>query len=146
MAVVELVDYSALQRQILLVTSQVLKKETLLFEDRLIVANALSLWVGCLLHRGELFGEFLQPSQEGQPKPDEFLLTGLLYCPYEAVREEFRASLSALCSKTRPTKSGVSPLDSTLKLLSENFPLISKYPCSQYFDLFCELLDKHFLA
>jgi hypothetical protein len=129
------------------VTSQVLEKEKLLFEDRLIVENALSLWVGCLLHRGELFEEFLEPSHEGQPKPDEFLLTGLLYCPHEAVREEFRASLSALCSKTRPGSSvSPSPLDSTLRLLSSNFSLISEYACTQYFELFCELLDRHFLA
>jgi hypothetical protein len=29
--------------------------------------------------------------------------------------------------------------------LSVNFSLISEYPCKQYFELFCELLDKHFL-
>lgn len=37
------------------------------------------------------------------------------------------------------------PLDFILKLLSVNFSLISEYPCKQYFELFCELLDKHFL-
>jgi hypothetical protein len=37
------------------------------------------------------------------------------------------------------------PLDHILNLLSTNFSLISEYPCKQYFELFCELLDKHFL-
>ena len=112
------------------VTNQVLKKDKLLFEDRLIVENALNLWVGCLLHRSDLFLEFMQP-QDPNIKPNELLLAGLLFCPYETVREEFKQSLSTLCFKVR-TKSApgqLSPLDNTLKLLSSNFSLISEYPC-----------------
>ena len=84
--IVELVDYSALQRQILQVATQVLKKEKLIFEDKLIVENALNLWVGCLLHRSDLFQEFIEPNDYSNIKADEFILTGLLYCPYETVR------------------------------------------------------------
>ena len=57
--IVESVDYSALQQKALCVTSQVLKKKKLIFEDKLIVDNALNLWVGCLLHRDDLFHEFV---------------------------------------------------------------------------------------
>lgn len=79
-------------------------------------------------------------------KPDEFLLTGLLYCPYETVREEFKQSFGALCRQGRGVDSSAqeSPLDFVLGLLSQNFSLISEYPCKQYFELFCELLDKYF--
>jgi hypothetical protein len=99
-----------------------------------------------LLHRGELYHAFAEPA-EGGPNPDEFLLTGLLYCPYETVREEFKQTLSALCSSAGPKMATdqLSPLHRTLKLLSNNFSLISQYPCKQYFELFCELIDKHFL-
>ena len=123
-----------------------LKKEKLLFEDRLIVEYALNLWVGCLLHHSDLFQEFMEP-RDPELNPNELLLAGLLYCPYETVREEFKQSLSALCNKVRPagTPGKASPLDCTLKLLSSNFSLISEYPCKQYFELFCELIDKHFL-
>jgi hypothetical protein len=86
---VESVDYSKLQRKVLSITSEVLKKPVLVFEDKLIVDNALNLWVGCLLHRADLFNEFIKPS-DSQVQPNEFLLTGLLYCPYETVREEFK--------------------------------------------------------
>jgi ubiquitin carboxyl-terminal hydrolase 34 len=141
--IVDLVDYSTLQRQVLRVTSQVLKKDKLLFEDRLIVESALNLWVGCLLHRGDLFQEFVEP-EDPDVDPAELLLAGLLYCPYETVREGFRQSFSALCSRVRPGD-GPSPLDWTLRLLSRNFSLISEYPCQQYFALFCELIDRHFL-
>ena len=98
--IIESVDYSVLQRKLLSVTSQVLKKQKLIFEDKLIVDNALNLWVGCLLHSDNLFNEFLE-SKDLDVKSDEFLLTGLLYCPYETVREEFRQSLGALCRKPR---------------------------------------------
>jgi len=78
---------------------------------------------------------------------EDFVLLGLLYCPYENVREEFRQSLGALCHQLRDQseKDKTSPLDYLLKLLSSNFARISEYPCQQYFQLFCELLDKHYL-
>jgi hypothetical protein len=99
-----------------------------------------------LLHRGDLLKEFIKPT-DTSIKADEFLLTGLLYCPYEAVREGFRQSLAALCHAAPGQEQAgeSSALDFTLKLLSANFSLISEYPCKQYFELFCELLDKHFL-
>lgn len=142
---VESVDYSLLQRKVLSVTSEILKKKVLVFEDKLIIDNALNLWVGCLLHRGDLLKEFVQPTDQ-QVKPDEFLLTGLLYCPYETVREEFKQSFGALCRQSRSETAieQESPLDFVLGLLSKNFSLISEYPCKQYFELFCELLDKYF--
>jgi len=31
-----------------------------------------------------------------------------------------------------------------LRLLSDNFQFISDYPCKQYFELFCELIDEYF--
>jgi hypothetical protein len=61
------------------------------------------------------------------------------------VREEYRQSFSALCSKSRGAEGEANALHSTLTLLSRNFPLISEYPSKQYFELFCELLDRHFL-
>lgn len=118
--------------------TQVLKKPKLVFEERLIVESALNLWVGCLLHRGELLDAFLSNPAEAEA----FILAGLLFCPYESVREDFRQSLSALCA----AKSQKSALSSILQLLARNFSLISSYPCKQYFELFCELLDKHVLA
>jgi len=61
--IVDSVDYSALQRQVVTVTSKMLKNPKLSFEGKLIVDNALNLWVGCLLHREELFQEFIDSKQ-----------------------------------------------------------------------------------
>lgn len=33
-------------------------KKRLIFEDKLIIENALSLWVGCNLHNNELLNDF----------------------------------------------------------------------------------------
>jgi hypothetical protein len=115
----------------------------MIFEDKLIVEYALSLWAGCLLHRSDLFEKFTQ--LDGEVKAEDLLLNGLLYCPYESVREEFKATCAVLCSKAQGD-SKVNPLDYILKLLTSNFSLISKYPCKQYFGLLCELLDKYFLS
>lgn len=59
-----------------------------MFEDKLIIENALNLWTCCLLNHEELFTEFIE-SKDSEVKVDEFILSGLLFCPYESVREEF---------------------------------------------------------
>jgi len=63
------------------------------FEEKLIVENALSLWVGCILHKRELLNDFYEFQS------DDFILTGLLYCNQDKVREEFKQSLSQLSLK-----------------------------------------------
>lgn len=144
MEVLDSVDYPALQAKVLGVIQQVLQKDTLVFDDKLIINNALSLWVGCLLHENGLIKAFVQ--SEGQEVDAERLvLAGLLHCPYETVREEFKESLGALCR--RPTSDavddGFGALEFTLRLLSQNFSSISKYSCQQFLELFSELLDLH---
>jgi hypothetical protein len=90
------------------------------FEEKLIVENALSLWVGCALHKNELFSDFLQT-----PNHDDFVLQGLLYCKQEKVREEFKQSLGVLSHKLLRAEKDQSPLLYLLKLLSSNFSIIS---------------------
>lgn len=56
----------------------------MIFEDKLIIENALSLWVGCILHNNALFDDFYFFKGEENSKIkscDDFVLTGLLYCP-----------------------------------------------------------------
>src|SRR4051812_32237115 len=118
----------------------------MIFEDKLIIENALSLWVGCVLHRNELFNEFynFKGAEEDKIKNcDSLILHGLLFCPYEKVRDEFRQSLSSISLKLSGTSFKqsnqlvIDPLKYLLRLLSENITLISNYHSKQYFDLFC---------
>jgi len=139
------VDYPALQKKILAVVDQVLQKDVLVFEDKLIVDNALNLWVGCLLHKSGLVKAFVE-SKDQEVNAEHLILGGLLRCPYETVREEFKASLGALCHKSAGSEvsPGFGTREFTLKLLSQNFSLISKYSCQQFLELFSELLDQHY--
>ena len=72
------------------------------FEDKLIIENALSLWVGCILYHQDLFNDFLEFKGTGAITDiSTFILTGLLYCPHEKIREEFRSSLEVITRKLR---------------------------------------------
>jgi hypothetical protein len=114
----------------------------MIFEDKLIIENALSLFVGCVMHKPELFNEFLSFRTDSVSSSDNFILQGLLFCEQEKVREDFKMSFNGLsknlvsCDKVKEV-----PLFYLLKLLSEKFSLISDYHCKQYFDLFCNLID-----
>ena len=101
----------------------------MVFEDKLIIENALSLWVGCILHHNNLFIDFLKFSSPLAPKVDDFILQGLLNCPYEKVREEFKLSLSLISDKLSSNKSfgENSPLRYFLSLLSDNFNQTSNH-------------------
>lgn len=75
------IDYQKLLKKILTLISEVLHKETMIFEDKLIIENALSLLVGCILHKVELLNDFYQFKSTSIDSCDEFVLGGILYCP-----------------------------------------------------------------
>lgn len=75
--------------RILSVSSQILTKKHMVLEDKLIIENALSLIVGCIMHKNELLHTLYDYTSPQIPSFEEFILTGLLYNPQEKVREEF---------------------------------------------------------
>ena len=80
----------------------VLQKEKMIFEDKLIIENALSLWVGCLLHMNNLWNDFLEfkgTEEMSIKNSSDFILAGLLYCPQDKIREEFNSSLNLISNK-----------------------------------------------
>jgi hypothetical protein len=58
------IEYKSLLQKILTLISQVLAKKHMIFEDKLIVENALSLLVGCLLHKPELLNDLYSFTSE----------------------------------------------------------------------------------
>jgi hypothetical protein len=90
------------------------------FEEKLIIENALSLWVGCILHKKDLLNDFYDFNSES------FILKGLLYSNQDKVREEFKLSLSQLSQKLLSGESiREIPLLYLLRLLSSKFSIIS---------------------
>jgi hypothetical protein len=59
----------------------------MIFEDKLIVENTLSLMVGCILHKNELLNDFYSFEN-----PEQFVISGLLDCAHERIREDFKSS------------------------------------------------------
>ena len=53
------IDFSMLQQALLSVIAAVLAKTNFLFEDKLVIENALNLWIGCILYKPDLFDGFL---------------------------------------------------------------------------------------
>jgi hypothetical protein len=85
-------------QRILTVISQILLKRQMILEDKLIIENAMSLLVGCILHKNELLNSFYDFSSASSDvnSADDFILAGLLFCSQEKMREEFKQSLSCL--------------------------------------------------
>ena len=78
-------DYEGLQSRIIEVISHTLaKKDSMVFEDKVIIDNSLNLWVGCLQHHIDLFDVFIGLTNVSAV---EFLTEGLLYCKHDGVRE-----------------------------------------------------------
>ena len=112
-------------------------------EEKLIVDNALNLWMACSIYEPRLFDTF-RAEQEFGPNiktADDFVLYGLLLCPIEKVRTSFQYALLSIAKKLN---SDHNPTGYLLQLCSVNFSKISEYPCRQYFHLFTELVDFYF--
>jgi len=85
-------EFSEFQKKILDSIFQILSKKVLVFEDKLIIENALNLWVGIVTHKKELMKEFYSytVTEGGQTYTSgDLILKGLLYCNQERIREDF---------------------------------------------------------
>jgi hypothetical protein len=65
----------------------------MVYEDKIIVENALNLWVGCLQQDPALFAKFTGLGD----KADEFVIRGILFCEHESIREQFKVIFTNLC-------------------------------------------------
>lgn len=144
--IISQIDYQLLTNKIMTIIAQILGKPLMIMEDKLIIENALSLLVGCILHKNELLNSLYAFTSSSIPSFEDFVLEGLLLCKQEKVREEFKQSLSCLAkSVINVTAVKELPLFYLLRLLSDKFSIISDYPCKQFFELFCDLIDQYFM-
>jgi len=84
--IIEQIDYKLVVQRILTIISQIIKKPQMILEDKLIIENALSLLVSCILHKNALLEIFYGFSSESFKELGDLLLAGLLLCPQEKVR------------------------------------------------------------
>ena len=86
--------------------------------------NALSLWVGCLNYEPTLLVQM-----KTFEKIDELIIGGLLYCPEEKMREDFKTSLLMLATKHKQIGEEEGALGYLMRVLSSKFGEISQHPC-----------------
>jgi len=75
------------------------KEESL--EEKLIVDNALNLWMACIIFEPRLFDVFRTGEKFGPNinSADEFVLYGLLLCPIEKIRTSFQYALLSIAKR-----------------------------------------------
>lgn len=93
-------DFNLLLNRLLTFTAHtILKDSQIVFEDKLIAENCTNLLLGILMHKPSLFVAFKDFSGYGDNKiksTSELVLTGILYCPEEKIREYFKNCFAVL--------------------------------------------------
>jgi hypothetical protein len=139
-------DFESLQAKLMQTIARIITNDQQTMEEKQIVENAMSLWIGILTYKKELFKSF--SAYEGDANSsiknaEDLVMTGLLYCKEEKIREDFKASLLFVSRKLNSGEANV--LNFLIKVLSANFNKISDYPCVQFFDLYNELIDIYYM-
>lgn len=115
--------------------STIIVQDSITIEEKQIVENALSLWVGIVNYKPDLFTAFQAHSGINKiASASDFIMHGVLYCKEEKVRHDFKTALS-VCGHHNTA------LSFLIKILSSNFSQISDFPCVQFFELYNELID-----
>ena len=128
---VSIINYEKLQERIIEIVNHTLSKE-LVYEDKIIVENALNLWVGCLQQEPTLFKKFADSNNS-----TEFVMRGILHNEHETIREQFKVMLGNLCKSNLTTIC----LEFALNLLNNNLGVLTGHNCDQYIGLFCISLE-----
>ena len=133
-------DFAQLFDKLLQITSTTLSKTTLIFEDKVILHNAVTMLVGILMFKPELYARFTSYQNAGSAisNSEQLVLAGLL-CSEEKVRHDFARSLESLAVNLNSQESN--PLHFLLGVQARNFGSISNRPSRQFFELFNALID-----
>ena len=75
---------------------------------------------------------------------ERLVMSGLLYCTEENIRQSFKTTLLDVARNLISVETE-SALGFFIRLLSKNFYKISDHFCRQFFELFNELIDLHFI-
>ena len=118
-----------------------LSKGRLILEDKIVIENALSLFVGIVLFKRENYGRFtgFQNAGSDVSNAEQLVLAGLL-CAEEKVRSDFGRTLTILSIYLNRGEQNA--LNFLLGTLARNLAAIESRPSRQFFDLLNGLIDK----
>jgi hypothetical protein len=115
--------------------ASILLADDITIEEKQIVENAMSLWVGIINYKPALFVSFQNYKGDNNIKDSsDFLMHGVLYCKEEKIRQDFKTALAVVGRHS-------DALSFMIKILSAHFSQISDFPCVQFFELYNELID-----
>lgn len=95
----DLIDFNNVQSKLLKLIADIVKKEHYSYEEKNIVSNSLNLWIGCIMYKQELFLDFLTFDHI-----EEIIMSGILYCPAEKIREDFKFTLLELAKQVQSSE------------------------------------------
>lgn len=120
-------DFDQLLSKVLSIMAIILSKTTQILEDKIILENALAVFVGILLFKPELYAKFATfQKADGQIKTAEDLVFNGILCNEEKVRIDFEMSLKALANTLNTGDHNI--LYFLLQLLAKRFADISNKP------------------
>ena len=132
-------NFEQLFDRLLRLLATILSKSSLTIEDKFIIESALSIVVGILLYKNEIFAKFVGFTSETSIKNTEQLALAGLLCTEEKVRIDFERSFGVLAMSMQGAQHNA--LFFLLSVLARNFSSISNKPSRQFFELFNMLID-----
>ena len=135
-------DFEALSVKLLELIAAMSSSQNITAEHKVVVEASLGLVVAAMINDPEMFQTLVSFKSQAVPEiasGKDLILTGLLYCPEDKIRKDFKNTLKALCQQLN--KGTNNALAFVLTLLGQNFSEISNRPCAEFFDLFNALID-----
>jgi hypothetical protein len=134
-------NFDQLFDKLLDLLSVMLSKTNMIFEDKIVIENALSIIVGILMFKKNYYPKFTgfqSTKSQTVRNIEEVIITGLL-CSEEKVRADFGQSLNVLSINLRDDDTNALPF--FLQIVARNFNNIGNKPSRQFFELFNRLID-----
>jgi hypothetical protein len=141
----KVIDFDQLQISVLQSIATLIEKDDMDFDEKKIVENSLSLWLGCILHNNKIAENFFTFACKEFSDVKELMLRGILYPSLFRVREEFLHTLYMFATKL--PKSKIDTFEYTLKAMLQKLPKDNEgqEACtSQYFELVSKLIEEYF--
>ena len=121
-------NFDQLFDKLLELLSVMLSKTNMIFEDKIIIENTLSILVGTLMFKKDCYSKFIgfqSTKSQTVRNIEEVIVAGLL-CPEEKVRADFGSSLNVLSTNLREADTNALPF--FLQIVARNFNNIGNRP------------------
>jgi hypothetical protein len=142
----QVIDFNQLQIIVLQSIASLIDKDEIDFDEKKIIENSLSLWLGCVLHNPKILDNFFTFKCSEFEDVQDLMLRGILYPSLFRIREDFLHNLFFFATKV--TNASKDPFEYTLKAMLQKLPKDNEgvEACTaQYFELVSKLIEEYFV-